>query len=423
MLAMLVLAMGACKKSSYDIDYATEAGPYAYALHGAKGDGNVLLQWQPLMFICNINCPPIVRFDVRKYLLYMATPDDNAFRLYAEYPSNQQEARLAGLRNDEPYQFRLVAVGVRDSFSVSNHIMVVPGKEISFEKTDTDGSMLQPAWSHDGEWLSFVSYQQADGRQAEAVSLQQQGQPAAVLQLRASQPAWSPRANSLIYRSELGLPLADSWYQPAQLMLYDVENNTTAPLTDGLSQDQHPVWSPDGKFVAFLSDRGGIQGQPNLWALELETGNMEQLTAYGGANQWVYWNYPPTWSPDGKQLAFSVSNGGGGEVVPMRIFARNESGDIRALWPTSQWDDYNPAWSPDGTQLAFISRRTGGDEIWLYSFANSQFKQLTAAADGNHPDVHTKGYLSWSSDGSKLYFSGRSYQEGYQMAHYEINLP
>ncbi len=421
-IALLILGMGSCKKSSYDIDYASVSGPYGYTLHGTKGDETVSLQWERPIFLCTINCPPIVRFDVHKYLLYMAGPDDTRFRVHSEYSANQHETQLTGLRNDEPYRFRILAVGARDSFSVSHTIMVVPGKKVGVSKLELDRWASQGAWSHDRQWLSFLSYHPVGNNNVLALYLQQDGQSATFLQQDASQAAWSPISNTVVYSSTEGLPPSDYWYKPARLMAHDVERGETRALTDGSHQDLHPAWSPDGRFLAFLSDRDGIRAQYNLWSLELETGEMKQLTTYGGAEDYVYWYYPPSWSPDGQHIAFGSLVGNEGEAMPRQIFLRHENGHTHRLWPESQWDDDNPVWSPDGRQLAFISRRTGAEEIWLYRMDSGRFTQLTTTEDNQSPNIYSKGHLSWDPDGDKLYFSGREHDGGFQAGLFELDL-
>lgn len=409
-IALVLLAMASCKKSSYELDYAKMEGPYAYTLHGTKGDGTILLQWQPMAYFCTIDCPTVVRFNVHKYLLYRAAPEGQGFQLYGEYPGSEQEARLVGLKNDEAYLFRLVAVGARDSFSLSQDIMVVPGKECDVRKVDMDRAVLQPAWNHDQQWLSFMAYESADGgHPVSSVFLQQRGQPAALHQYEASQPVWSPVSNTLAYVSSRGLSTSDFRYPSSQLKLYDVERDAVTELTSGQHQDLHPAWAPDGKSVVFLSDRDGIQGQYNLWTVELETGEMTQLTTYGGVDSDVYWDSPPDWSPDGKQIIFSMASSSKDEVFQRQIFLRNESGDIRRLWVDSQWQDENPVWSPDGRQFAFLSRRSGDGEIWLYSIDSGKFTQLTTRESDGSLVSYGKASLAWSPDGEKLYFTAREY--------------
>lgn len=115
-------------------------------------------------------------------------------------------------------------------------------------------------------------------------------------------------------------------------------------LTSDTSVDRHPTLSPDGRRVAFTSDRGGSE---DIWVLELVGGALRQLTDHPAADSW------PTWSPDGKQLAFtSTRDDPAGEIYTMPA-AGGESKRM-TVDPAA---DTEPAWSPDGQYLAFTTTR------------------------------------------------------------------
>jgi Tol biopolymer transport system component len=74
-----------------------------------------------------------------------------------------------------------------------------------------------------------------------------------------------------------------------------------------------PRWSPDGKRIAFFSDRSGDR---EIWTIDINTGEMRQITNLGGQN--VAW---PVWSPDGKYLAYTVFGANTFIIQPDKLWA------------------------------------------------------------------------------------------------------
>ncbi len=120
-------------------------------------------------------------------------------------------------------------------------------------------------------------------------------------------------------------------------------------LTDDGFRDRGPAWSPDGRRIAFYSDRGGPY---EIWTIRPDGSGLEAVSALGRSANF------PTWSPDGKQLVFSSTTAGGlildmtqaghktaaSELPPVR--------DSALFWPF--------AWSPDGRRLAGLAVMSDG---------------------------------------------------------------
>ena len=141
--------------------------------------------------------------------------------------------------------------------------------------------------------------------------------------------------------------------------------------------------SPDGRTLAFSSDRAGNQ---DLWTLAIDTGDLTQLTT-DPAPEWA-----PRWSPDGRELAFYASRSGDREIYVMPA----GGGPARRL-TTSPGLDATPDWSPDGKWIAFRSERTGSSDIWVVSADGREERPIA-------PDAAPDYAPSWSRDGAWIAF-------------------
>jgi len=115
--------------------------------------------------------------------------------------------------------------------------------------------------------------------------------------------------------------------------------------------DGSAAWSPDGRWIAFASERsGGIQ----MWLCNPDGTNPRQLTAMDST-----WGMAPAWSPDSQWIAFTADQGGTQQLYVLNI----RGGPARKLTsdPVAVWD---PQWSGDGRWIYFWSNRTGSDKVW-----------------------------------------------------------
>jgi eukaryotic-like serine/threonine-protein kinase len=112
-----------------------------------------------------------------------------------------------------------------------------------------------------------------------------------------------------------------------------------------------PQYSPDGKKIAFESDRSG---NLEIWTCDSDGSNCVQLTSLGAQATGV-----PHWSPDGQRIVFYSR-----PQSKAQIYVINAEGGAVQRLLNDQWDNFFPVWSGDGRWIYFVSNRSGTDQIW-----------------------------------------------------------
>lgn len=172
----------------------------------------------------------------------------------------------------------------------------------------------------------------------------------------------------------------------SHLFVYDPYSMPMTRLTADKWNDIDPAVSPDGKQIAFASDR---DGQWDIYILDVTTDQTQRITnsqAYDGA---------PAWSPDGQNIVYQTKQGKKIDLIIQSVADLN-TGPIQITADAGL--NYDAAWSPDGRLIAFITNRNGHDELWLFDLksADNRFT-IVAASDG--ADYYSP---AWSPDGTML---------------------
>lgn len=157
--------------------------------------------------------------------------------------------------------------------------------------------------------------------------------------------------------------------QKYRLIMADADGARDVLLLESKQPIMSPVWSPDGKQVAYVSFE---TGRAAIFRQVIATGERQQLTNFKGLNG------APAWSPDGKHLALVLSKDGNPEIYTLNI----ATGQFTRV--TQHFSiDTEPSWMPDGKSLIFTSDRGGKPQIYQVSLASGRVERVTFEGDYN----------------------------------------
>ena len=244
--------------------------------------------------------------------------------------------------------------------------------------TSGPGYDYQPDCSHDGRWVAYVTYLH------DALELQ-------VLDLETKQshqltsggavniePRFSPDGKRLAfvstsYNGRFHIFVGDfnnGELTGVQRLTGETRSSLPRFYYSEFDHEISPAWSPDGKDLIFVSNRGHIYGTGSFWRMRAEPGAEPHEIHY----EETAWKARPEFSPDGKRIVYASYLGGQWHQLWLMP---SQGGDP---FPISygDFDNTNPRWSPDGRRIAFISNCSGNTSLWVQEVLGGAQELLVA---------------------------------------------
>lgn len=212
---------------------------------------------------------------------------------------------------------------------------------------------MMPAWSSDGKWIAYTSYEKGNPNLYIKNLRNKQGTIVAKKGINIT-PAWVPG------RAELAATL--SFEDDQEIYLLTQDGKIIKKLTDQSGIDVSPSWSPDGKKMAFVSDRSG---SAQIYIQTMDSGEVARLTFEGR------YNTQPSWSPRGDKIAYTSRSDG---LFNIHIIGADGRGAMQLT--SAEGNNESPTWSPDGSLIAYSSTREGPSRIYVMTAFGTDKRRL-----------------------------------------------
>jgi TolB protein len=280
------------------------------------------------------------------------------------------------------YLSKIVVASDRESSSKAREIFIMDWDAANSIKISNHQSIaLSPAWSPDAKMVAYTVYVQRAKSKLRNADMYLydlstgKREPLSYREGMNSGAAFDPNGK-YIY-----LTISQGSHPDIYKINYTGE--IISKITNGPSgaMNVEPAISPDGKRLAFSSDR---PGRTMIYTMNADGSNIKRITFAG------QFNASPAWSPDGKKIAFAGQTGSNFDIFVMNDDGTNMIRLTSAKRPNGHpANNEDPTWSPDGRFVMYASDRTGKSQIYFSTADGSEERRVTM-------DNHNYYKVKWS---------------------------
>jgi Tol biopolymer transport system component len=249
---------------------------------------------------------------------------------------------------------------------------------VAEQLTSGPGYDYQPDWSADGKWVVFAKY---DKDAVELHALEVNSGKMSTLTSGGAvnvDPKISPDGKRIVFVSTqfnrrfhiFTGDFADGALTNVQRLTGETTSDLPRYYYSKVDHEISPAWSPDGKEILFIGNKGHLYGTGGIWRMRAEAG-AEPREIH---SEETSWKARPDWSPDGKRVAFSSYLG----RMWHQLWGVPAEGGTAVPLTYGEYDNTAARWSRDGKRVAFISNRGGNTSLWILDALSGEQTQVVA---------------------------------------------
>jgi TolB protein len=278
----------------------------------------------------------------RDWRMAVHTAADSAVAIITEGPRGIAATRIAYVRGQT--------------------LRVVDSDGANDVQVPADSNATSPSWDPSGNRLVYATY----GADARILMTDLQTGQSRVIQpklrnVSPTTPIFSPDGQSILYPRSDDDSYSTLWRVP-------LSNGGPTLIERGRGISSSPSFSPDGRRIAFMTDR---IGHNEVYIIDADGTNPVWITQIAGDLNESSYRGEPDWSPDGVTVAFQSRVAGSFQIMMVNLR------DNVATRLTDVGENQSPSWAPDGRHIVFTSNRSGSDQLWIRDTRSGVMRQLT----------------------------------------------